>query len=494
MNQPLDTLSRLQAALVLGVRSEVHKLLETELAGPLAPTTSRDVALLLSSHGRNVESLPYFQIAIAGASPEIDPELWRIAERVVKKSTRSSRKRDEFWRGCNSVIEVAFDEAREHILEGSADRAILALNSHLTLLYSPSRTNDLFRCLHQLARVGEPRETEWGKSERRATRPNPIFVAGTGWSGSGAVYDYLSEFDGVLAVEGEVPAFSVSSHSLFRLHQSITGESDIEPALVGFFFENLLGFSLIRRPRDLKAFEYARSKSNAADSARHWAFARKFCDLAAALVQSESKPERLQLFALLVDEYIFSLAPETDSTNHHRILFDNVIPLRRLRAFPMMELGTLIGSVRDARSIYADRRLSDLMFSDSLARFIGRQFFSRLALLYELRRFAWKRQGKQAVFVVQFEEFVVSDSLRKQLADGLALASQRHNANSHFHPAESEKNIKLHMAHLSPMENWIIRVVLWSNCVSIKETRCSKPVRPNCRLPGQLRPGTKIDD
>lgn len=488
MSLPSDPRSRLDDALCEKSRTEVYNLLMNELALPLTPVAARNVALLLNSRGWHKESLPYFQAAISGMSPEIDSKLWRIAEGAVKKSTVFPQKRERFWRECNSPTDLAFEAARRQILLGSAEKALQSIGPYSESLFPPEHLDDISWCLGQLATAGKHNENVRHEHQQSTSRVvHPVFVAGTGWSGSGAIYDFLSEFESVIRVKGEGPPFSLSSHSLYRLREAIMKSAGLRPALIGFFFENVLGFSLIRHPRDLKAFHYARQKTTGSDSSRHFTFAREFCNLAAALLHSESQPGRLRLFDSMIDAYISSLVPETEPAENQTILFDNAIPLNRLQAFSMLESGTLIGSVRDARSIYADRRRNDPRFSESLTRFIGAKLFSRIALSITLRRVSRRGPKKRSVFVVQFEEFVSNDSLRQQLINKLRLDPQQQDANSQFHPGQSQKNIELHKKQLSPVVNGIIWAALWGQVVSIRDTRTGKSIRPHCRLPGQLR-------
>lgn len=265
-----------------------------------------------------------------------------------------------------------------------------------------------------------------------------IMVAGTGWSGSGALYDFFREFEGVTPVHGE---FRHIEHS-DGLH-GIKRKRAFEPHAQAFFAKIALGLAAYDDKGGYIPVQSARWCAGN-DSATYAEAVGNVLRAYGSFVEGgRQSPAPLQAATnALVDaviEAILGCTPEHGKT----FLLDNVIHCQNVALSDYLENFHYFAVFRDPRAQFAANMAENPNFHRDVPRFIKsyrdyRQKFERDQKNTQLK-------GGE-ITVVQFEEFVLSDDYRMALAGRLNIGAHisRH---KYFDPQVSGRNVRLHKAY-----------------------------------------------
>ena len=287
-----------------------------------------------------------------------------------------------------------------------------------------------------------------------------LFVCGNGWTGSGALYDALTEYDG-LAEMPEAPGDRFLNDCTGNEMMFVQG-----PSGLGRIWRTARQKQVLRRS-DL------------------WRFFRCHVLGAGAIGYSEHKSVRIasHLTAVAGSRYtsIFrsmfeafaELRDGTELSTVHRalneaaesltaafagdrpcIVFNNAVFGRDLDMLAIFRNFRAAAVVRDPLDTYADRRDQDLKHWMTPAGFVPFYRGSRQAI--QRSRQALAPEQAAAVREVEFENFVLDEAYRQTVIDWLLEETRPRRIRNRFEPAKSALNVGLYRRLLSSDERAVI--------------------------------------
>lgn len=291
-----------------------------------------------------------------------------------------------------------------------------------------------------------------------------IFVSGMGWSGSGAVYDFLKEHASIVAqtIPWEYPCLECSAgfKSFLKLKDK---KENLDKKCVRFFFLHMLGYAPLHVGMDFKSALVARRNSQNKDenfSLRYAKNCLNFVSTTMELLFDETGSfgdfdSRLKLFATEIIENLMSVGIDTTKI----ALFDNCIHINNLHLLEYIENAIIFCSVRDPRSNYVALKRENKGFNRTV-----KQFTSNYKKHRE-KYFNEKILQNPKIRMVQFEKFVSSESYRENLALELGLDLRLREKFKYFKPWESFRNTQLHLDYENQDEIRYIEEHLSEYCV-----------------------------
>ena len=378
--------------------------------------------------------------------------------------------RSKAWRAFSSTDDQAFATSRRLLLDGDAEssiqcfgRAVDSVLGNAPYSHGAGARKQLCKGLATLAAGIEgnaPSSVPTVKSVRK------VIVSGLGWSGSGAIYDYFREFPEVVAVKGESP-YVEGSESLLAIWSALTDDRVLPRRLIDFFFYALVGHGDLRNSGDFKLAKEARTKLLAAHHGDYLDLVEGWCSIAAGLCAADQEG-RVKQFGKLVDYTINHFCIGGEIATDQIALLDNVVhTYNAARCIPFLSNTTLICTFRDPRSNYVALVRESSAFRSSVGSYIQERQ-RRIANSDESARAAKSlAEGldDRSVEIVQFEEFVLSERFREDLARRTGLDLARQQKFSHFKPWESTRNVTLHQEHPDQEEIRLIAAALEEYCV-----------------------------
>lgn len=436
---------------------------EALVKNPRSAIAHEYICLSLFALNRHKESIPYFQKSIKLSSPKINGKLWRRATKALRVAKFDKKNIDAFWAGCSSSYECIIDDSRSELIRGNADEAIRKLEKAIKDIFPIESQLKLLRCLRLLGGLMPIESTECFIEKTSSLKI--ILVAGMGWSGSGAIFDYLSEFDNVVSIKGESPFIARGQYSLASIYESLSNSYLLRDNLIGFFYFNLLGFSRIFNGSCLKTFGYARALSLSKTQSTHFKSTIEYCVISRAIMQTAELPQRKVLFAKLTELVVRQFSAARNIPNGGLILMDNVVPIEKIDSVPFLNKVTIYCCFRDPRSNYVSQLREDTAFNKTIESYISskKKSIDKLNALVEKMD---RRNGSfPKVHRVQFEEFVFSESYRDTIAESLGLCLKERRKHSSFKPWESMRNALLHQEHQDQAEIRMIEDEIPQHCV-----------------------------
>lgn len=272
-----------------------------------------------------------------------------------------------------------------------------------------------------------------------------IMLSGTGWSGSGAVIDYLKEFDNVEAVKNEWAIIESSSLGFQGLVSNINNLSKLRESAT------LLLFSLLGSCK-FRSTLWAYSNITLAYKKCHLKnysllYAQKYseiCHVIANIVvasfelnQSYIKDNLHVIANRLVELMGINVAP------NKIVLIDNCIHLSNLHLLEYCTNVKMIGVVRDPRSNYVAKINESPAFSLSAESF-AKTIKQKLSRMYrKLENLS--KETSEHIRIIHFEDFVLKENARKEILKFLELSEDNWiSPRAFFNPDESKKNVYLH--------------------------------------------------
>lgn len=265
-----------------------------------------------------------------------------------------------------------------------------------------------------------------------------IMVAGTGWSGSGALYDFFREFEAVEPVHGE---FRHIEHG-DGLH-GIDRKRALLPHATAFFAKIASGLATYDDKGGYIPVQSARWCSLKDQPAYAAATARFLRAYGAFTRQDRQNPCDLRAATnALIDAVIGAIlgrVPEGEKT----FLLDNVIHCQNVSLSKYLERFHYFAVFRDPRAQFAANAAENPNFHGEVSRFV--KSYRDYRMKFEDNRSKTTLKNGE-ITVVQFEEFVLSEEYRMALADRLNIGPHllKH---KYFDPDVSGRNVRLHEAY-----------------------------------------------
>lgn len=318
----------------------------------------------------------------------------------------------------------------------AADRqkdARAAFSAFLELLFDSSELRELWRDSFQ--RVADlfrgPLAAGSGPDSSGRSR---IMVSGMGWSGSGAVYAYLSEFNSVVPVEAEFQHLS-GVVSLRTLREAAPEFKTYRTELLRFFGLTLFGFARFSDYQEYRSLNLANSYTLSNEGIRYARAINRTCRALAGA--HDGKSLDLGAFSRAAEQLLDGIpgAPESPGAIP---MYDNVVKIYRMEEIDYIRGATLLCTFRDPRSTYVALYNEKVKFRPDVKSFIKsyRAKRERSAAAHE------RVAEKGRVITVQFEEFVSSEEYREAVAKDLGLSPTEQEKHAHFEPWVSIKNVR----------------------------------------------------
>ncbi len=263
-----------------------------------------------------------------------------------------------------------------------------------------------------------------------------LVVSGMYWSGSGAIYDYLREFEQVSPVDGELRLWKEGDFCLDSLSFQIHDREVFKQSLFRFLTIALTGTSPIANWREELASGYALSSSTAAIGVNYANVCRRFAEEAAACVQRNGDTESCfkKAASCLSDGLVVCWLGKRPEM----ALLDNVVHIGGIGAIRLLGNAIALCSFRDPRSNFVARWNENPRFNRDVARYID--YYKETIARFEAA-LARAPELSSVVHRVCFEQFIASEEYRDSLAIKCGLDLARRNKGRFFRPTASRKNI-----------------------------------------------------
>lgn len=269
---------------------------------------------------------------------------------------------------------------------------------------------------------------------RRSTRhgPLPIILSGFGWSGSGAVADFLKGYPQVADIfSGREVGLWTGKYGLDRLYAHFASRGFNRRLLLEFLTRHCFGHSFLG---DSKRTKSLGGMWHWLGEPERWMLLDALGKWLDSIEEWQKKPSHslLEAFQGLSTRLLRLLTDEETPF----VLLSNCISSDAIAGIRMFEAPAVIVSWRDPRDAYASKMAA---FPDAALEFDG----WKAQLMARINRYlAGKREVAEYARVwmdVSFEEFVQNDRLRQQLSALLNLDGQP--MESTFDPSISARNI-----------------------------------------------------
>ena len=416
-------------------------------------------ARILESLGNWVAAEERWQMAITGARNESERLLAKDRLEKVRLALGKHEPGTRFTEEI-SLFESAIDNASAgEITEACTllERALMTrgLNAEQINALTPLFT-EICRLLEisnksffgfLIERVAQTRRVAACRVVRR-TKPTPVFLtSGFGWSGSGAVTDWLHGFSKVVMPFGrrEMPCFELAAELIARDGKGTMNSRTQYTRLVSFLLGGVLGFAVGKRSS--KQNKYRKGALLTCFVENNWEIEYltsatvKLISVLEARYNVETFRRREAIvagFRSFFDDLFRKVVPVD-----HTCLLNNSLRVTRLHGLHLFPSAKCIVVTRDPRDQYVARwhesRNTSKANSDCSA-FIE-QLKRRYDTFAKLKR---THDLSSRICQVSFELFVTSEQVRTDLLKHLNLESCDVTREPDFQPEVSQKNIGIH--------------------------------------------------
>ena len=256
------------------------------------------------------------------------------------------------------------------------------------------------------------------------------------WSGSGALYDYLREYDEVDPVPGELRLWKEGGFCLSALARDFGDPERFRPALLAFLAKALCGIAPIGAWREVLASRFALAALRCDGDGGYAESCRRFAEEAARL--SGAGPGGAAAFEGACSRLSESLVRRWSGYRGGFALLDNAIHIADVGALRLLGDATALCSFRDPRSNFAARWRENPRFHRDAGRFI--EYYRATARSFDAALAASPALAAR-VRRVSFERFILSEEYRDSLARDCGLDPEARRRGSHFKPDASRRNV-----------------------------------------------------
>lgn len=300
-----------------------------------------------------------------------------------------------------------------------------------------------------------------------------LIVSGMGWSGSGAIDDYLREHEGTFSpFQGESTLLEGPEGFSRFVHVRQTRQGLIDQS-VDFFFRSMLGFLPMTTARCFGEIHRARTNSLAPESAKQYAQSavRVVRAMAGLITAPEGNTATVEqrlgvLCDAIMDDLINYTAPEGKV-----ILLDNCIHIMNIHLLKYASNTALICCMRDTRTNFVARKRESPGFTLTVDEYVAHTkklratFEKNLPALVD----ALARKGTATtIHPVAFETFITSEDFRNRISKAVGLDPEKRDKFAYLKPWESFRNTQLHLDYENQEEMDAIRAAVPEYCVDLQ--------------------------
>lgn len=296
-----------------------------------------------------------------------------------------------------------------------------------------------------------------------------IMLSGYGWSGSGAVRDFLNEFENIENAGGEWPIIE-SSLGFKGLIDNINNWPALRKSAILLFFTLLGSFRLTSDLWSYKPIITSYRRCHSEQFAL--AYAEKFYEISHII--SNIVVDTFKQNSMLVKEHLTWLCNSLiqliciNVPRNKKVIIDNSVHLYNIDVLNYCTNVKFIGVVRDPRSNFVARVNecpSFMMNSESYVKYIIRI----LTVLYEKFN-NLPEDTKKCIRLIHFEDFVLKQEERDNIINFLGIPNSDWILKEKiFKPNESIKNVYLHQSYPNKNDINIIERLTSDYCYNFSQ-------------------------
>lgn len=302
-------------------------------------------------------------------------------------------------------------------------------------------------------------ECSEGHGSAHPAQPKIAAVSGMGWSGSGAICSYLSEYDNVTILKGESTLLE-SSNGFRNIIRNVNGKKKFITAIIEFYFIQLLGIYPFLSIDTIKSIRCANNSRklymNNIDQ-----LIDSFCN---AICNYDALEKNI-LLRSIGNSILRLILGESVPDANHVYLLDNVIHLMNVFLLNYIDNIVMFCCFRDPRSNYAALKNEDKGFTKDANEFI---------LWYKdrvdrFRNDISKIDSKSKVYEIKFEYFVMDSKYREsKVLEKIGNNLSSNKKYTKFKPWESFFNLLNYTQYADQREISIIYEALEEYSIDIK--------------------------
>lgn len=417
------------------------------------------------------EFLDCFKSVSNRESLECGMGFYRKARVAINKTYKSSEEKKLAWKGLSGPAESMFGDSLQMALDGNFSESKRVFNNAVDIVFDKLKIkNELKKCHSSFIDILSLDKPLPKLPENKRIRK--VIVSGMGWSGSGAIYDYLSEFDCVVPISGETQ-YIEGSKSLRKIRGSLGSKRNTFKEILRFYYYSIVGYAYFEESNDFKLFRHARKKINSSKNSSLISIFNKWCACAAHLYHSD-KSESMGLFVHLSTFTVNNLSISKSFNDNKVFLLDNVIHIGKASCIEFLEDTSVMCAFRDPRSNYVAMVREAGHYNESAKSFSESQAAKLLNSWksYNKAKKLTSKDLRNSISSIQFEEFILSERYRDSLATALGLDLFKRDKYSKLKPWESMRNVILHQEYAQQDEIRLIENELGEYCYE----PCIKPL------------------
>lgn len=270
-----------------------------------------------------------------------------------------------------------------------------------------------------------------------------LITSGIGWSGSGAITDYLREYSNIHTIFGEVRILEENEGFAYFV-RNIENKDLIFAHTIKFFFVNLLGCYEIK---NLNFYKPLRSTNNLLKKNKNienyskqiMSISSTLSDIIRASSNESYNTDYIKSLLCTLSSKLLALVA-LDISQDKIPLIDNCIHINNIDLLDYISNIKIICSNRDPRAIYITRTNECPGFVNNADSFVQEQRMLRQKIDLLLKNL--KHDTLNNIYLVNFEDFVSNKEYREKLALNLGLDLKNwKKIELYFKPNESIKNV-----------------------------------------------------
>ena len=232
-----------------------------------------------------------------------------------------------------------------------------------------------------------------------------------------------------------------------------------------FFFYAVLGYAKFRSKDDCKLFQHARRKAE--NNIEEFSdVLLRFSFFAAYLICVDGN-DRIKAFKKLSTFVVNELSIRKVIKKNEIALLDNAVHIYNIQCLDYLDDTTVICTFRDPRSNWV-ARVWEAPFADSAEQFIKKaeaikKYISQVDTYSQKYPFPDKKSVKR----IAFEDFVLYEQFRDNMASQLGLDLSEREKYSKFKAWESKRNVFLHQAYEYQDDIQIIKDAMGDYCYDL---------------------------
>ncbi len=363
--------------------------------------------------------------------------------KYLNESLRMINDKDKeifFWKRTYSSNIITGEKVREYLLEGNIIESFKYFEKLVNGVFDNNKTKDLWLdsykkiCavfdsdIYDLSYVLE----NIFNNSINIKDSKKIIVSGMGWSGSGALYDFFKEFSNIESFDMEFTHIEASP-GLNTLFKKSKNKEEFKIELLDFFMQTLLGYYPYNDYIGCKPAKRARTFSVSKNNLKYASGINIFCNnLYNYYIEDKLNSVNFQKLADIVLETILFTK---NKNNNPYYLFNNIIHIYNIDAAEIINDALIFCAFRDPRSNYVARVNEDSLYQDDVETFIANYRNERGKFIFTFNNL----KNKKSVKAIQFEEFVLSEAFRNNLASETGLSFKDQATHKHFKPWKSVK-------------------------------------------------------